>query len=110
MRCAQAGRDERLDVLPADAARGGGHALAAQERDQEGPVVPVCPDGPQGQVGRLQVEAPGREKYAKLSNAGGVCCGLAEVLDSTLYYRCARPARLTGGVKPQVRQVKDRPR
>lgn len=33
------GRDEGLHVLAVDAARGGGHALAGQERHQECPVV-----------------------------------------------------------------------
>ena len=31
---------------------------------------------------RLPPGTPGRQKYAKLSNAGGVWCGLAEMLDS----------------------------
>jgi hypothetical protein len=39
---------------------------------------------PGRQVGRLQVKTPVRQKYAKPSNAGGVWCGRAEVLDSTL--------------------------
>ena len=92
-----------IAVLPADAARRGGHALAGQERHEERPVVGAGADGPRREVGRLQVETPGRQKYAKLSSAGGVWCGLAEVLDSTLYHRCARPARVTGSTKPQVR-------
>ncbi len=53
------------------------------------PVVGVGADGPRREVGRLQVETLGRSKCAKLFNAGGACCGLAEVLDSTLYQRCA---------------------
>lgn len=36
------------------------------------PIVGVGADGPRSQVGRLQVETPGRQKCAKLSNAGGV--------------------------------------
>ena len=100
------GRDERLYVLPADAPRGGGHALAGQERHEERPVIGVGADGLRRQVGRLQVETPGQQKYAKLSNAGGARCSLAEVLNSTLYHRCARPARVTGNRKAQVRQVK----
>jgi len=43
------GRGEGLDVVPVDAARGGGHTLA----DQKLPVVRVCPDRPRRQVGRL---------------------------------------------------------
>ncbi len=97
------GRDERLDVLPTDTARRGRHAPAGQERHQERPVVAVGADRPRGEVGRLQAETPGWQKYAKLSNAGGVWCGLAEVLDSTLCYRQARPARVTKNRKPQVR-------
>jgi hypothetical protein len=54
------GRDERFDVLTADAARGGGHALADKVRDQERPVVRGMPGSSAGQVRRLQVETPGR--------------------------------------------------
>ena len=72
----------------------------------ECPVVRVCPEDPRGQAGRRQVETPERWKYAKLSNAGGACCGLVKVLDSTLCHWCARPEKVTEGVKPQVRQVK----
>ena len=97
-------------MLPADAARTDWHALAAQERDEERPVVGVGADGPRRQVGRLQVETPGRQKYAKLSIAGGVCCGLAKVLDSTLYYRCARPEKMTGRRKSPGQISKHRPR
>ena len=104
------GRDERLDVLPVDAARCGGHALAGQERCEEGRAIGVGPDGPRGQVGHLQVETPGQQKYAKLSNAGGVWCGPAEMLDSTLYYRCARPTRVTRKHKTPGQITKDRPR
>lgn len=71
-------------MLRADTARRGGHALASRERYEERPVVGVGADSLRRQVGRLQVETPGRQKYAKLSNAGGVWCGLAEVLNSTL--------------------------
>ena len=35
-------------------------------------LVGVGADGPRREVGRLQVGTPGRQKYAKLSNAGGV--------------------------------------
>ena len=77
-----------VGMLSANAACGG-QALADQER----PVVRVCPDGPRGQAGRRQVETPGREKYAKLCNAGGACCSLVEVLDSTLRHWCARPEK-----------------
>jgi hypothetical protein len=61
-------------------------------------------------VGHLQVETPGRQKYAKLSDAVGVWRGLAEVLHSTLYYRCARSARATGEHKTPGQITEDRPR
>ena len=53
-----------------------------------------------GQVGRLQMKTPGRQKYAKLSSASAVWCDVAEMLDSTLCYRYARPARVAGKHKP----------
>ena len=88
---------ERLHIVPVDAARGGGHALVRQEHRQEHrqerPIIDVGADGSQRQVGRRQVETPGREKYARLSNAGGVCCGLAKVLDSTLSTAVHDPRR-----------------
>ena len=67
-------------MLPADAARRDGQALADQERHEERLVVGVGPADLRREVGCLQVETPGRQKYAKLSNAGEVWCGLAEVL------------------------------
>jgi hypothetical protein len=96
-------------VLAADAARGDRHALAGQERDEERPAVGAGVMV-RGEIGRLQVETPGRRNYAKLSSAGGVWCGLAEVLDSTLYDRCARPAGVTGNHKTPAQTPKCRPR
>ena len=103
------GRDERLDVL-GRMLRRGGNALAGQERHQECPVVGVGADGPPGQVGRRLVKTPARQKYAKLSNAGGACCGLAEVLDSTLCHRYARPDCPAGSRKIPGQTSEDRPR
>ena len=42
------GRDERLDVVPMDAAHGGGHALAGEQRHEERSVVRVCPGSSAG--------------------------------------------------------------
>src|ERR1039457_5447697 len=105
------GRDERFDVLTADDARGGGHTPGGAGTPRGVPCRPCMRgDRPRGQVVRLQVETLGRRKCAKLSSAGGVWCGLAEVLDSTLCDRCARPAGVTGNHKIPGQITEDRPR
>ena len=64
------GRDERLDVLTADAGYHGEHALTGEKRCQERAVIGGGADGPGRQVRRLQMESPGRQEYGKLSYAG----------------------------------------
>jgi len=63
-----------LHVLAADAGDRGGHALRGEEGRKQRAVIGVGADGPERQVGRLQVKAPGRQEYGKLSYAGtGIC-------------------------------------
>jgi hypothetical protein len=62
-------RDEGLDVLTLDAGDCGGHARTYEDRGEEGNVVGVPANRAWRQVGRLQVQAPGLQKYAKLSYA-----------------------------------------
>lgn len=62
--------NERLYMIPANGARGGGHTLHRQEMVRS-PIVGVGADGPRREVGCLQMKTLERRKYAKLSNAGG---------------------------------------
>jgi hypothetical protein len=65
------GGDEPIGVLPVDAVRSGRHALAAQEHYGERPVVGVGAGWSAATDWPPQVYTSGRQKYAKLSNAGG---------------------------------------
>ena len=60
-----------------------GMALTCEERGQESAVVGISADGPRRQVGRLQVEALGRQECGKLSYAGtGICLSHKDRLDA----------------------------
>ncbi len=70
-------------MLAADAGDRGGHALTGEESGKQCAVIGIGADGPRRQVGRLQVKAPGRQEYGKLSYAGtGICLSHKDRLDA----------------------------